>query len=136
MPTSRTALIAGATGLTGHYLLTLLLADANYARVTALVRKASLPSNPKLAEVIVDFDVLPPLPKAADAYCCLGTTIKKAGSQAAFRKVDFEFVVNFARAAKRAGAKRFLVISSLGANASSPIFYSRVKGEMESMRER
>ncbi len=131
MPTSRNALVAGATGLTGGHLLTQLLADANYARVTALVRKVSLPLSPKLAEVIVDFDALPPLPKAADAYCCLGTTIKKAGSQAAFHKVDFEFVVNFARAARRAGAKRFLVISSLGASARSPIFYSRVKGAME-----
>ena len=80
---------------------------------------------------MVDFDTLPALPNADDAYCCLGTTIRKAGSQAAFRKVDFEFVLSFARAAKRAGVKRFLVMSSLGASARSTVFYSRVKGEME-----
>ena len=131
MSTSRTAIVAGATGLTGGHLLSKLLADKCYARVTALVRKASLPAHRKLSEIVVDFDALPVLPLANDAYCCLGTTIKKAGSQAAFRKVDFEFVLDFARAAKAARVKRFLVISSLGASARSPIFYSRVKGEME-----
>ena len=131
MATSRTALVAGASGLTGGHLLSRLLADDRYTHVTALVRKKSLPANRKLAQLIVDFEALPALPTADDAYCCLGTTIKKAGSQAAFRQVDLEFVVNFARAAKQAGVKRFLVISSLGANARSAVFYSRVKGEME-----
>ena len=131
MSASRTAIVAGATGLTGGRLLSQLLADKRYARVTALVRKASLPAHRKLSEIVVAFDALPVLPLADDAYCCLGTTIKKAGSQAAFRKVDFEFVVNFAQAAKAARIKRFLVISSLGASARSPIFYNRVKGEME-----
>ena len=131
MATSRTALVAGASGLTGGHLLSHLLADDRYTHVTALVRNKSLLANRKLAQLIVDFEALPALPTADDAYCCLGTTIKKAGSQAAFRQVDFEFVVNFARAAKQAGVKRFLVISSLGANARSAVFYSRVKGEME-----
>ena len=80
---------------------------------------------------MVDFDALPMLPSVEDAYCCLGTTIKKAGSQTAFRRVDFEFVLAFAHAARIAGAKRFLVISSIGANSQSMVFYSRVKGEME-----
>ena len=108
-----------------------LLADDRYTHVTALVRKKSLRANSKLAQLILDFGALPALPTADDAYCCLGTTLKKAGSQAAFRQVDFECVVNFARAAKQADVKRFLVISSLGANARSAVFYSRVKGEME-----
>ena len=131
METSRTALLAGATGLTGGHLLSQLLADGRYARVIALVRKAALPVDPKLLELVVDFDTLAAPPSTNDAYCCLGTTIKQAGSQAAFRKVDVEFVIRFARAARQAGAKRFLVISSLGANARSAFFYSRVKGEME-----
>lgn len=133
MAALRVAVVAGATGLTGGHLLRQLLADDRYARVSALVRQPSLPTNRKLVECIVDFDALPALPKADDAFCCLGTTIKIAGSQKAFRHVDFDFVVNFARAAKQAGATQFLVISALGANAKSPIFYSRVKGEMENV---
>lgn len=131
MAKPRTALLAGATGLTGGHVLSQLLADARCARVIALVRKPTLPANPKLSELVVDFDALPALANADDAYCCLGTTIKKAGSQAAFRKVDFAFVLNFARAARQAGVKQFLVMSSLGADARSAVFYSRVKGEME-----
>ena len=71
------------------------------------------------------------LPKTDDAFCCRGTTIKTTGSQAAFRKVDFDYVVNFAAAAKAAGVKRFLVVSALNPNAKSGVFYYRVKGEME-----
>ena len=131
MAKSRTALVAGATGLTGKHLLEFLLADARYASVHALVRKSALPTHPKLSEHVIDFESLPKLPKIDDAFCCLGTTIKKAGSQASFRKVDFDYVLNFAAAAKAAGAKRFLVVSSFGANAKSGVFYNRVKGEME-----
>jgi uncharacterized protein YbjT (DUF2867 family) len=131
MSASRTAIVAGATGLTGGHLLSKLLADKRYVRVTTLVRKTSFPTHRKLSEIVVDFDALPALSVSDDAYCCLGTTIKKAGSQAALRKVDFEFVINFARVAKVARVKRFLVISSLGASARSRIFYNRVKGEME-----
>ena len=131
MAKSRTALVAGATGLTGKHLLEFLLADERYASVCALVRKATLQAHPKLSEHVIDFESLGKLPKADDAFCCLGTTIKKAGSQAAFRKVDFDTVINFAAAAKAAGAKRFLVVSALGANAKSSVFYNRVKGEME-----
>ena len=80
---------------------------------------------------MINFESLGKLPKADDAFCCLGTTIRQAGSQAAFRKVDFDYVINFAIAAKAAGVKRFLVVSALGANAKSCVFYNRVKGEME-----
>lgn len=131
MAKSRTVLVAGATGLTGKHLLEFLLADERYASVHALVRKNALPAHPKLSEHVVDFESLGKMPKADDAFCCLGTTIKKAGSQTAFRKVDFDYVVNFATAAMAAGAKRFLVVSALGANANSGVFYNRVKGEME-----
>ena len=131
MAKSRTALVAGATGLTGKHLLEFLLADARYASVHALVRKSALQTHPKLSEDVIDFESLPKLSKTDDAFCCLGTTIRQAGSQAAFRKVDFDYVWNFATAAKAAGAKRFLVVSALGANAKSAVFYNRVKGEME-----
>ena len=131
MAKSRTALVAGATGLTGKHLLEFLLADARYASVHALVRKAALPTHPKLSEHVIDFESLPKLSKTDAAFCCLGTTIRKAGSQAAFRKIDFDYVLNFAAAAKAAGAKQFLVVSALGANAKSAVFYNRVKGEME-----
>ena len=131
MAKSPTALIAGATGLTGKHLLEFLLADGRYASVHALVRKAALQPHPKLSEHVIDFESLSKLPKADDAFCCLGTTIRQAGSQAAFRKVDFDYIVNFATAAKTAGVKRFLVVSALGANAKSGVFYNRVKGEME-----
>jgi uncharacterized protein YbjT (DUF2867 family) len=127
----RTALIAGATGLTGQQLLKQLLADARYAEVHALVRKHAFAPHTKLIEHIIDFAAPPKLPKVDDVFCCLGTTIKVAGSKAAFRTVDFDYVMNVARAAKKSGAQRFMVMSSLGANAKSGVFYSRIKGEME-----
>ncbi len=128
---TRTAMLAGATGLTGQQLLKQLLADARYAEVQALVSKHAFAPHAKLSEHIVDFAALPKLPKIDDAFCCLGTTIKMAGSKAAFRTVDFDYVVKVARAAKKSGAQRFMVMSSLGANSKSSIFYSRIKGEME-----
>jgi uncharacterized protein YbjT (DUF2867 family) len=127
----RAALIAGATGLTGQHLLARLLNDPRYSAVHALLRKPQAVTHPKVIARVVDFVRLPSLPKIDDVFCCLGTTIKKAGSKDAFRRVDFEYVVNLAHAAKRAGAKRFLVISALGATTASQVFYNRVKGEME-----
>jgi uncharacterized protein YbjT (DUF2867 family) len=128
---TRNAIIAGATGLTGGHLLACLLADARYVHVHVLVRKPILTPHVKLNEHAVNFRALASLPAADDAFCCLGTTIKKAGSQAAFREVDFNYVLNFAHAAKAGGAKRFMVMSALGATAKSGVFYNRVKGEME-----
>jgi uncharacterized protein YbjT (DUF2867 family) len=80
---------------------------------------------------VVDFSALPPLPPATVAFCALGTTIKVAGSQAAFRAVDFDAVLAFAQAAKAAGVRTFAAVSALGASATSSNFYSRVKGEAE-----
>jgi uncharacterized protein YbjT (DUF2867 family) len=122
------ALLAGATGLIGRELATLW---PGTEPLHLLVRKPLAPSNPAHRVHVVDFAALPPLPTADAAFCCLGTTIKVAGSQAAFRAVDFDAVLAFARAAQRAGVKRFAVVSALGANPGSGTFYNRVKGEME-----
>jgi uncharacterized protein YbjT (DUF2867 family) len=130
-PTPRTALLAGSTGLIGQALLPLLLASPRYAQVHALLRRDVLPAQPRLKVHVVDFQALPDLPPVDDVFIALGTTIKVAGSQAAFRLVDFDAVVNTARAARAAGATRLAVVSALGANASSAVFYNRVKGEMQ-----
>jgi uncharacterized protein YbjT (DUF2867 family) len=131
------AVVAGATGLTGRALVAQLRADPRYAKIIALVRKAgSVATDARVQEYVVDYDALTtsqalPTGHVDHAFCCLGTTIKAAGSQAAFRKVDFDAVLAFARAAKASGARHLSVISALGASASSSVFYNRVKGEME-----
>ena len=129
----RVALLAGSTGLIGRALLPLLLASPRYAQVHAVVRRpvADVPVSPKLQIQVVDFQSLPALPKLDDVFIALGTTIKVAGSQAAFRQVDFDAVVNTARAARQAGATALAVVSALGADRKSRVFYSRVKGEMQ-----
>ena len=132
----RTALLAGASGLVGGHLLQRLLADPRYKRVITVSRKALGIEHPKLRSLITDFD---PIEAAIaglgetvdDAFCALGTTIKTAGSRAAFRHVDFGYVVAFARAARTVGARRFMLVSAIGASARSRIFYLRVKGETE-----
>ncbi|WP_274365976.1 oxidoreductase [Paenibacillus thermotolerans] len=129
----RTAVIAGATGLVGGILLDWLLASEEYEQVIALVRKPLAMEHPKLTPVNLDFNLLGSLSvvRADDVFCCLGTTIKKAKTREAFRTVDYEYPVKLADVAARAGAKRFLVISSMGANPRSLFFYNRVKGDME-----
>jgi uncharacterized protein YbjT (DUF2867 family) len=130
----RTALIAGATGLVGSHCLGHLRASADYGKLIVVTRRRlALKTHSKPEERVVDFDHLSAKDAAGadDIFCALGTTIKKAGSQAAFRKVDFDAVVNLARAGIEAGAKRFIVVSSIGANPKSSNFYLRVKGEME-----
>jgi uncharacterized protein YbjT (DUF2867 family) len=131
---ARIALLAGATGLVGRELLRLLLACPSYARVHVLLRRAvpGLGAHPRLVAHQVDFARLPEaFPRVGDAYIALGTTIKVAGSPEAFRRVDLDFVVNTARAARAAGATRLAVVSALGADAASRAFYIRVKGEMQ-----
>ena len=125
--------LAGATGLVGRELLDRLLADAATAELHLLLRRAApvLPTHPKLHSHLVDFNRLPALPPADEVYIALGTTIKQAGSQEAFRRVDFDAVVNTARAGHAAGATRLGVVSALGANAQSGVFYNRVKGEIQ-----
>ena len=130
----RTALLAGATGLIGRALLPLLQSSPHYGHLHVLVRRAvpGIANDARTTVHSVDFARLPqPLPAVDDVYITLGTTIKVAGSEAAFRQVDFDFVVNTARAARAAGATRLAVVSALGADANSRIFYNRVKGEMQ-----
>jgi len=128
----RRAVVAGASGLIGSALLPLLCADAATSEVHALVRRPLVGLDPRAEQHVIDYTALAgALPACDDAYCCLGTTIAVAGSQAAFRAVDFDAVLAFARAARAAGATRLTVVSALGASTASTVFYSRVKGEME-----
>lgn len=122
------ALLAGATGLVGRELSS---AWAGPGTLHLLVRRTLPAPGPRTQVHVVDFTALPALPPARDAYCALGTTIKLAGSRDAFRAVDFDTVLAFARAARAAGVERFGVVSALGADARARSFYSRVKGEME-----
>jgi len=131
----RSVLILGATGLVGHECLHLLLEDPTVTRVLAPTRRPLVePASPKLDTHVVDFDHLDAdaEPFAVDQIlCALGTTIKDAGSQEAFRRVDFDYPVAAAKLGLERGATHFLLVSALGANADSRIFYSRVKGEVE-----
>jgi len=129
------ALVAGGSGLVGSKLLSVLMGAAEYARVYALSRRPLPVEHARIANRVLRFDApLEPQLKGLrcqDAYCCLGTTIKAAGSQAAFRAVDLELVQKFAQLAASVGVERFVVVSSIGADAASRNFYLRVKGEME-----
>lgn len=131
--TPRTALLVGSSGLIGRALLPLLLASNAYGQTHALLRRAvpNSAASPRLTLHVVDFGALPALPPVDDVYIALGTTIKVAGSEAAFRLVDFDAVVNTAKAARAAGATRLAVVSALGADVKSKVFYNRVKGEMQ-----
>jgi len=127
----RTALLAGASGLVGTALLTALLADARYQKVLCIGRRKLAVEHTKLAQLTVDFQALPALPAVDDVFIALGTTLKVAGSQAAMRALDVDAVVAVARAAQTAGAQRLGVVSAMGANAKSAVFYTRIKGDME-----
>src|SRR6266567_2138462 len=131
---SRTALVAGASGLVGSRVLRLLLQDPSYERVTVLARRELPLSHKKLEQRVTSFDRLAQIadfPRVHDVFCCLGTTMKQAGSPDAFRKVDFTYVVELARVAVRHRASQFLVVTAVGADPQSRILYSRVKGEAE-----
>jgi len=130
----RSALLVGATGLVGARLLNRLIAHPAYERVTIWVRRPVSLQIHKFAQVVVDFEHLRDYANKCDAqdvYVALGTTIKVAGSQAAFRRVDHDYPVEIARIALQRGAQRFLMVSALGAETQSRVFYSRVKGETE-----
>lgn len=130
-PGGRRVLLAGATGLVGGELLRGLLADDTVAVVHVLARRPLSITHPKLQSQVVDFTALPGLPPLDEAYLALGTTIKVAGSQAAFRAVDFDANLAVARAAFKAGARRLGLVSAMGADAHARVFYNRVKGELE-----
>ncbi len=129
-----TALLVGASGLIGRSCLDILLQDSYYSRVTIFVRKLLPLQHPKLQQQLVDFDQLEyhaHLIKADHVFCCLGTTIKQAGSQDAFYKVDFTYPYNIATISSRNGVGQFLIVTSLGASSKSGVFYNRVKGNVE-----
>lgn len=132
----RTALLAGATGLVGGECLRLLIAADAYDRVVVLTRRSlgAVAANPKVREIVVDFAQLDSVQqelRANDVYCALGTTIKKAGSQAKFREVDYDYPRRLAELTLAHGARHYALVSALGASAASNVFYSRVKGELE-----
>jgi uncharacterized protein YbjT (DUF2867 family) len=130
---SKVALVAGSTGLIGSQLLELLLADSYYTKVIALSRKPLLISHPKLENIVVEANEIKDHKDflADDVFCCLGTTIKQAKSKEAFRKIDFDYPLELATSLKANEAKQFLLVSALGANKNSGIFYNKVKGEVE-----
>jgi len=126
-------LLTGATGLVGGHLLNLLVADPRISEIIAPTRRP-LPAQNKVINLVEEdlTDVLRPLETPVDiVFCCLGTTRKQAGSKQAFIHVDYTLVVDSALTGQRLGATHLLVVSAHGANAHSPFFYNRVKGEME-----
>lgn len=130
----RTALIAGASGLVGGFCLQRLLKDERYGAVHSLVRSATPQQHPRLSERVVDFgklDQIGDFPAVDDVYCCLGTTIGKAGSKEAFEKVDHDYVIALASVARKNNAQRFMLVSALGADPLSSVFYNRTKGRTE-----
>lgn len=130
-PDQRKVLLAGATGLVGGLMLQALLGDPTVTELNALSRHPLSISHPKLKVHLVDFSRLPVLPQADEVYLALGTTIKVAGSQAAFRAVDLDANLAVAKAAVISGTRRVGLVSAAGASAQSSAFYNRVKGELE-----
>lgn len=131
--TKRTAIVVGATGFTGQFLVKQLCESDEYTSVSIIVRRKPDFNHPKLDVRVRDFDLLEEkdLEIADDLFCCLGTTIKKAQSKEMFQKVDLEYPLQIASLAKKVGVPNFHVISAVGSNKKSPFFYSQVKGRLE-----
>jgi uncharacterized protein YbjT (DUF2867 family) len=132
--TGRTALVLGSTGLVGRHLLARLLDDARWSEVRSLTRRPTGIDHPKLAERLVDFERIEEYGHAFrvhDVFCCLGTTLRTAGSREAFERVDHDYVRQAAEISAIGRARHFLWISSLGANPHALAFYSRTKGRTE-----
>lgn len=128
----KTAIVIGATGLIGKALTAELINSDTYANIVLLVRKTSGVQHPKIKELVFNYDQPDAsLLKGDDLFCCLGTTIKTAGSQEAFKKVDLDYVISIAKLARQNGIAQIAVVSAMGANPTSGIFYNRVKGQME-----
>ncbi|ERN51653.1 oxidoreductase [Alkalihalophilus marmarensis] len=130
---NRRALILGATGLVGKQVVDQLSQSKEYKEVHVLVRRPVDKLNPKQIVHLVNFDTLEKgdIPAVDDVFICIGTTIKKAKTKEAFKKVDYEYPIKVAKIAREQGASRILVISTIGADSEARVFYSRVKGEME-----
>ncbi|MFK8007688.1 MAG: oxidoreductase [Saprospiraceae bacterium] len=130
----KTAILFGGSGLVGRFCLDLLLESPIYIKVISFGRKKLNIDHEKLEQFVIDFDNLSEakrLIQGNDLFCTLGTTIKKAGSQEAFRKVDFEYPKEIATIAAKNGVSQFILVSSVGADSKSKVFYSQVKGELE-----
>ena len=128
----KTALIVGGTGMTGKQLIELLLTDTRYSKLILLLRKPIDLKHEKLEQIAFNFDYPNRSVVVADEiFCCMGTTIKTAGSKDAFYKVDYEYVSLIARIGFENGIKRFAMISAMGANKNSTVFYNKVKGMVE-----
>ena len=128
----RIALVIGGSGLIGKILIQKLLESDKYTRVRVLVRSKFSLQHPKLEVIIFNFDTPDMnLIVADDVYCCLGTTMKKAGSKGDFYKVDYLYPIQTAEAAFKNGTKRFSIVTSMGADATSVFYYNQVKGEVE-----
>lgn len=130
------AIIFGATGAVGRQLLDLCLDGDRYQQVTVIARRPASLSHEKLNWLIAGLDALkdiPPIPELlnGDAFSCLGTTMKAAGSKDNFRRVDYDYVVNAAQFSKRCGIRNFSMISAIGADAKSNTFYNQTKGAVE-----
>ena len=131
-PRPKTALVVGATGLIGHQLVNLLLHSEYYSTVRLLVRESMKLRHPKIVEYLYDFsEPQSDMVQGDDVFCCLGTTMKKAGSKEAFTKVDHDYPLQIARLAKRNGAAQYLIVTAMGADPGSGFFYNRVKGNIE-----
>ncbi|MBS2028533.1 MAG: NAD(P)H-binding protein [Deltaproteobacteria bacterium] len=132
--TGKTAVMIGATGLVGSQVLEQLLGDERFSQVRSFGRRKTGRTHPKLDERVVDFEN--PAAWQADvkgdvAFSCLGTTIKQAGSKEVQRKIDYSYQLHFAEAAKANGVRVYSLCSAASANARSPAFYSRIKGELD-----
>ena len=128
------ALVVGGTGLVGSHLVQQLLKSTSFDSIVALVRRSIFSDHPKLTEKIFDFKNLASyenLEFADHVFCCLGTTIKSAGSKEAFKFVDYELPLRFAKWSENSGVKSFSIVTALGANSESNIFYNHVKGRVE-----
>jgi len=131
---NKTAILFGGSGLVGGFCLDLLLESPNYAKVLSFGRRKLNKEHEKLEQIVIDFEKLSQYQKLIrgnDLFCALGTTIKKAGSQEAFRKVDFEYPKEIATIAAKNGVSQFILVSASGADSTSKIFYNKVKGELE-----
>jgi len=130
----KSAMVVGATGLVGSELLRILLESDYYRTVVSLSRKAPDIEHPSLVKLIVDFDrveEMEELISATDVYCCMGTTMKAAGSKENFHKVDFTYPFEVAKIALKNEAENFFLVTAMGAKKGSSIYYNRVKGEVE-----
>lgn len=131
---NKKAIIAGATGLVGKFVLSYLLHDKDYSEIIVISRQVFPIKDAKIKNIVCNFEDLEKYSNeliADDVFCCLGTTINVAGSKENFKKIDLYYPIKLANITHKNGATKFLIISAMGANKSSSIFYNQVKGELE-----